>query len=128
MFLIFTILCQREHGDYFFTMSEHAGHRIQTSQLVDYEWHYFVGVKTSGNSADVYVDGSYDHIHTGDFDTPEHMVMGCDDYHNNYYSNGIYDEVRTSKIARSPSWISTEYNNQNDPSIFFSFGPEETGP
>ncbi len=45
----------------------------------------------------------------------------------NYY-DGILDEVRISKIIRSAEWISTQYNNQNDPSSFLSFGPEETGP
>jgi len=42
--------------------------------------------------------------------------------------NGVMDEVRISKICRSPEWIITEYNNQNDPSRFMSIGPEETGP
>jgi len=42
--------------------------------------------------------------------------------------NGLIDEVRISNIARSPSWISTEYNNQNNPSGFMIFGPEEPGP
>jgi len=45
----------------------------------------------------------------------------------NFYE-GIIDEIRISKICRSSSWISTEYNNQNDPSSFLSFGLEETPP
>jgi hypothetical protein len=36
------------------------------------------------------------------------------------------DEVRISNIARTSDWIYTEFNNQNDPSSFLSFGPEET--
>jgi hypothetical protein len=40
--------------------------------------------------------------------------------------DGAMDEVRISKVCRSTDWISTEYNNQNDPSSFLSFGPEET--
>jgi len=44
-----------------------------------------------------------------------------------YYS-GVIDEIRISKICRSSSWISTEYNNQNDPFSFLSFGPEESAP
>lgn len=31
--------------------------------------------------------------------------------------NGILDEVRISKIARSPNWITTEYNNQLNPAV-----------
>ena len=42
------------------------------------------------------------------------------------FYNGVIDELRISKICRSSSWISTEYNNQNDPLSFLSFGPEET--
>ena len=41
------------------------------------------------------------------------------------YFNGIIDEVRISKTARSDSWISTEYNNENSPSTFYSVGKEE---
>jgi len=44
------------------------------------------------------------------------------------YYNGAIDEIRISKICRSSSWISTEYNNQNDPFSFLSFGPEESTP
>jgi len=44
-----------------------------------------------------------------------------------YFYDGSMDEVRISKKCRSAEWISTEYNNQNDPSNFLSFGPEEMG-
>lgn len=36
------------------------------------------------------------------------------------------DEVRISNVTRSDAWISTEYNNQQSPSSFFSLGVEET--
>ena len=42
--------------------------------------------------------------------------------------DGKIDEVQFSNVARSDSWISTSYNSQNDPSSFFSVGPEESGP
>jgi hypothetical protein len=42
--------------------------------------------------------------------------------------NGKMDEVRISNIKRSPIWISTEYNNQNNPSDFLSVGPEVPHP
>jgi len=45
-----------------------------------------------------------------------------------HHFDGIIDEVRISDVTRSAEWISTSYNNQNDPSSFLSFGPEETGP
>ena len=42
-------------------------------------------------------------------------VEGADD---KQYFNGIIDEVRLSNVARSAGWISTSYNNQNDPGSF----------
>jgi hypothetical protein len=42
----------------------------------------------------------------------------------NYYEGGI-DEVRISNIGRSNCWIKTEYNNQNNPSEFYSISNEE---
>ena len=42
--------------------------------------------------------------------------------------NGITDELHVLKTSRSTDWILTEYNNQNAPSNFMSFGPEELGP
>ena len=38
------------------------------------------------------------------------------------------DEVRISAIQRSDNWITTSYNTINDPSSFFSMGPEESAP
>ena len=41
-------------------------------------------------------------------------------------TDGVIDEVRISNTARSDVWLSTQYNNQNDPSTFFnSFGAQE---
>jgi hypothetical protein len=41
---------------------------------------------------------------------------------------GEIDEVRMSNVARSPAWIQTSYNNQKDPSTFYTVGSEETIP
>ena len=38
----------------------------------------------------------------------------------NYFLNGSMDEIRMSKVARSGTWISTQYNNQSSASTFFS--------
>ena len=38
--------------------------------------------------------------------------------------HGILDEIRISNIARSADWITTEFNNQNDTSSFYSVGGE----
>ena len=39
---------------------------------------------------------------------------------NLYKLNGLLDEVRISKVARSASWIAAEYANQSNPSGFAS--------
>ncbi len=41
---------------------------------------------------------------------------------------GTIDEVRISSFSRSADWILTEYHNQNNPSSFLDFGPEESPP
>jgi hypothetical protein len=38
------------------------------------------------------------------------------------YTSCYNDEVRTSRIARTSSWITADYNNQSSPSTFYSFG------
>ncbi|MCL5411956.1 MAG: DUF2341 domain-containing protein [Patescibacteria group bacterium] len=39
--------------------------------------------------------------------------------------NGRLDEARVSSIARSATWITTEYNNESSPSTFYSVASEE---
>jgi hypothetical protein len=41
---------------------------------------------------------------------------------------GILDEVRISKVTHSAGWISTEYNNQNNPGSFYTFNDEDITP
>ncbi len=41
------------------------------------------------------------------------------------FLNGLIDEIRISNIARSSTWISTEYNNQSSPSSFYTVGNQE---
>ena len=42
--------------------------------------------------------------------------------------DGLADEIRISNTVRGATWISTSYNNQNDPSSFMNIGPEEPAP
>jgi RHS repeat-associated protein len=43
-----------------------------------------------------------------------------------YNANAIMDEIRISNTLRSADWIKTEYNNQNSPLTFVSFGFQES--
>jgi hypothetical protein len=38
---------------------------------------------------------------------------------------GLLDEIRVANVARSADWLLTEFNNQNNPSGFYSVGTEE---
>jgi MSHA biogenesis protein MshQ len=44
-----------------------------------------------------------------------------------YIFDGSIDEVQISNSARDLGWISTCFNNQNNPSSFYSIGSEESG-
>ena len=46
---------------------------------------------------------------------------------NRFYNCGL-DEIRLLNTPLSEGWISTEFNNQNNPSSFLSIGPEVPGP
>jgi hypothetical protein len=45
----------------------------------------------------------------------------------NYYFNGLIDEINISNKARNLDWIKTEYNNQNSPSTFYTTEKVERG-
>jgi len=104
-----------------------------TSDLGDSSWHYVTMTIGSGGIK-AYVDGSLEDtdgsitdafnlgISTGSF-------IGVRKIEPNYYAhfNGVIDELRVSTVARSIEWIETCFNNQQNPSLFYSIGVEETG-
>lgn len=79
---------------------------------------YITFTKNNSGRA-IYIDGSLNNSdnNTTNFNTnnnPLHIST------NGYPINGMVDEVRISNIARSSEWITTEYNNQNNPSAFIT--------
>ena len=90
-------------------------------------WHYNVLIH-DGTTARWYVDGAQ--LGTGfthTYATTDAVVnIGREvDGTTISYMSGTIDEVRISNSARSVAWITTEYNNQNDPSSFYSVGSPE---
>ena len=95
-------------------------------------WHHFAYTTDGSNNNVLYVDGvqaaansvSNDSGSTGAF-----RVFGFSDtYQPNDYA-GKGDELRVSTIARSASWIQTEYHNENAPGNigspgFLTWGPQ----
>ena len=90
-------------------------------------WRYVVAT-IDGSYMRLYVDGVSDASPVssgGGLDsTSQDVYIGAD--HNNgapqNFWDGVLDECRISNIARSSDWITTEFNNQNSPSTFESFG------
>ena len=82
-------------------------------------WHHLVGTWSSGDYLRLYIDGvqastsssSYSGSITY-YNMPTTIGVNQVSYQNNSMLDGIVDEVRISKIARSAQWIRTEYNNQ----------------
>jgi MSHA biogenesis protein MshQ len=93
------------------------------------QWYYVVGLKRAGVNY-LYVDG-VQQTQTGTqtlANTDDDFYIGTSTNGDKANFDGWIDEVRTSDVGRNSEWISTEYTNQNDPSGFCSFGPEEPGP
>ncbi|MFW9853412.1 MAG: DUF2341 domain-containing protein [Candidatus Thorarchaeota archaeon] len=91
-------------------------------------WHHIVVTfSVSQGVARLYIDGSV-------FDTSFNIaeILSSSDslfFSKNTFSfDGSLDEVRISKVARSADWITTQYNNQYDPSSFYSLGIEQNRP
>ncbi|MHA2334888.1 MAG: DUF2341 domain-containing protein, partial [Candidatus Hodarchaeales archaeon] len=96
-----------------------------TISISDNNWHHCVLVR-NGSNGYLYVDGVLD----ASFLTSSASVDVAQDFWIGGWGNPIYliggtiDEVRISNINRSVDWITTEYNNQYNPSNFYSVGSE----
>jgi hypothetical protein len=117
------------HGSVMFRYCLNGNGHIDTVGEVNVtigEWHHVVGVFNPSTYARFFLNGQlvdenttnilssqYNATNTVDFGTRSDLT--------NYY-NGTIDEVRISNSARSADWILTEYNNQHDPSSFYSVG------
>jgi hypothetical protein len=59
--------------------------------------------------------------------SPSQMVAGRFYFDfNNHYFNGRIDEIRVVNKSRNNNWITTEYNNQNNASAFYTVNGEES--
>jgi hypothetical protein len=94
-------------------------------------WYLLTAVQ-QGTSKKIYINGNVAATASdGSGLDPESMPVGIgaslasDKVTASEFFTGSIDEVRISNSARSVDWIKTEYNNQNSPGTFHSFGPEE---
>lgn len=100
---------------------------VKSSYVIsDTNWHHVV-VTDDGSYITFYVDGNQigspiAGTSVGTTSAAHHQIIG---FNNINTLNGQIDEFRISNWVASSTWISTEYNNQNDPSSFFTIGAAE---
>lgn len=100
---------------------------VGATTLSDTTWYHVVATRNS-TTYSVYLNG------TVDGNNVNASTPGADaDFHISSFNgaigtNGYRDELRYSKIARSSSWIKTEYNNQSNPGTFMTWSVEESEP
>ena len=97
----------------------------------DNDWHYVGVVADRDGNLELWADGTPAHsesiaAHAGeDWNRLDDTYkIGADRSENNPL-DGMMDEVRVSRVARSAGWIRTAYNNMADPSQFADVGPQE---
>ena len=119
--------------------SNRLGMRTTNVVITNNIW-YHVSFTYDGSSTPagvkIYVNGSSKAL-TTDYNTLSATIVGTEPLYIGasgtaatirWYFDGIMDEVRVHSTDRNSSWISTEFNNQNNPSSFLSFGSEEPSP
>lgn len=104
------------------------GNRIDgPTDAVASTWEMTTAVR-DGTTRSIYKNGSFDGSSTGDtanIPSGSDTRIGAWATTPNMDFDGKLSGVRVANVARVSGWISTEYNNQNDPSSFYSSGPEE---
>jgi hypothetical protein len=92
-------------------------YRDSATQVALAEWSYIVGTY-SGSAINTYINGSLTNANY----TGSHQGLGTNNLNLKFYaSNAFYDEFRISSKDRSSAWLSTEYQNQKNPSKFLKF-------
>jgi hypothetical protein len=95
------------------------------------EWHHVTVSWDSALTLKMYLDGSEDIDGGWDIGTPSlPTALGATFTLGGYSGSGgdldgILDEVRVSRVARSADWILAEHNNMSDPDGFYTIGLEE---
>ena len=113
--------------------------RSTSAQMFVGAWSQLMGLWDGGGTPSalrLYINGSNlsatSSSETGDFTAMSNSAVsvkiGCGNSAgtNTYWFDGMIDEVRISKTARTEPWISTEYNNTNSSSTFMTLGNEQT--
>ncbi len=81
------------------------------SKLSTNEWYQVVHTYAEKDSR-VYINGNLDGVSSPVLDLPTTSRLWIGGWYNNYNFLGDVDEVRISKVVRSPEWIKLQYENQ----------------
>lgn len=112
--------------------SEGSNTKVFANSAVSGGWE-MIHARYDGTNANLFVDGVqqtdsasasgalYNSGSLVDFDIGQHPTAGA-------HWLGDVDEVRFRSGGLSNDWISTEYNNQNSSSTFYTIGAEESAP
>ncbi len=92
----------------------------------DGTWTYVVVTRDSSNKVDMYLNGTRTRLY-GDV-----AQSGASRWENfggetSQSFRGILDELRFANVQRSQGWVTTEYNNQSNPSAFYTAVEESIG-
>ncbi len=96
-----------------------GGSRTDSNTAIAPTTWYSLGMTYASGTVQLYTNGSPD---SSKAETPESetdtFIIGSGK--GSAFWDGQIDEVRISSTNRSANWISTEYNNQNSPSTFYT--------
>jgi biopolymer transport protein ExbB len=94
-------------------------------------WHHFaLTINNATNTGTLYYDGAANATNTAmtlrpsSIGTDNSNYFGRSQYTADEGLYGNFDEFRISNTARSAGWITTSFNNQNNPSAFYTTAAE----
>lgn len=104
-----------------------VGVATSVAALTQNVWSHVVGTY-DGTNWKLYINGDIDSTvaGAGPTSTVKEMEMGAvaTGVNGSQPWDGKLDEIKISNVARDADWIKTEYDNQNDPATFLTFGAE----
>ncbi|MFW9803192.1 MAG: LamG-like jellyroll fold domain-containing protein, partial [Candidatus Thorarchaeota archaeon] len=110
-----------------------SGSVDSTTLTVPGNWVYLAWSWSAATaSMRLYVNGTFDRSVARDGDTVLDSILPfvignwqTGPYDNRFF-DGKIDEIRMTQMVLSDGWIETEFNNQLDPSTFYSMGSEQS--
>jgi hypothetical protein len=108
------------------TNSDYGSTGSTTNPSAD-TWYHVVGVYEHDQSLKIYVNGVNDTAWSSGTGPTGNVMDSNSSFSLGNKVSGILDEFRVSSVGRSAGWIKTQYNNQNEPSTFYSMSEDTCG-